>query len=148
MKCPYCSSLETSVLDSRDSEDLATIRRRRECAKCTKRFTTYERTENIDLIVLKKDGRRENFDRAKVLNGILKACEKRPVSRDLIDQTVNKIELELRNLDTTEIPSQKIGDLVMRRLKSIDKVAYIRFASVFRRFVDVEEFEHELKKLL
>ena len=148
MKCPYCRHVETAVLDSRDSEDLSTIRRRRECLKCSKRFTTYERVENIDLVVLKKDGRRENFERNKVLSGILKACEKRPVSRELVDQTVDKIELQLRNLDSVEIPSQKIGALVMQKLRGIDKVAYIRFASVYRQFTDIESFEKELKSLI
>lgn len=148
MKCPYCQNLDTSVLDSRDSEDLASIRRRRECLSCNKRFTTYERTENIDLVVIKKDGRRENFDRNKLLTGFLKACQKRPISRDLIDQTIQKIEMELRNLDSTEIPSQKIGELVMSSLRKIDKVAYIRFASVYRQFADIESFEKELRSLL
>lgn len=148
MRCPYCHSPETSVLDSRDSEDLATIRRRRECLRCQKRFTTYERVENIDLVVIKKDGRRESFDRNKLLGGVLKACEKRPISRELIESIVDKVELELRNLDSTEIPSQKIGELVMRKLRSLDKVAYIRFASVYRQFADIESFEKELKSLL
>lgn len=148
MKCPYCHNPETSVLDSRDSEDLATIRRRRECLRCQKRFTTYERIENIDLVVIKKDGRRESFDRNKLLGGVLKACEKRPIGRELIESIVDKIELELRNLDSTEIPSQKIGELVMRKLRSLDKVAYIRFASVYRQFADIESFEKELKSLL
>ena len=148
MRCPYCHNPETSVLDSRDSEDLSTIRRRRECLSCQKRFTTYERIENIDLVVIKKDGRRENFDRNKLLNGILKACEKRPIGRELTENIVDKIELELRNLDSTEIPSQKIGELVMRKLRALDKVAYIRFASVYRQFTDIESFEKELKSLL
>lgn len=148
MRCPYCHNPETSVLDSRDSEDLATIRRRRECLRCQKRFTTYERIENIDLVVIKKDGRRESFDRNKLLGGVLKACEKRPISRELIESIVDKVELELRNLDSTEIPSQKIGELVMRKLRALDKVAYIRFASVYRQFADIESFEKELKSLL
>ena len=148
MKCPYCFHRETAVLDSRDSEDLASIRRRRECLHCQKRFTTYERVENIDLVVIKKDGRRENFDRGKLLNGILKACEKRPISQEEVEKMVGKIELELRNLDSVEIKSQKIGETVIRKLKTLDKVAYIRFASVYRQFTDLESFEKELKLLL
>ena len=148
MKCPYCFHRETAVLYSRDSEDLASIRRRRECLHCQKRFTTYERVENIDLVVIKKDGRRENFDRGKLLNGILKACEKRPISQEEVEKMVGKIELELRNLDSVEIKSQKIGETVIRKLKTLDKVAYIRFASVYRQFTDLESFEKELKLLL
>ena len=140
MKCPYCNNLETGVLDSRDSEDLTTIRRRRECLKCQKRFTTYERVEMIDLVVIKKDGRREPFGRNKVLSGIIKACEKRLIPIDVIERIVDDIERDLRNRDSVEIESKLIGSLVMRKLKSIDKVAYIRFASVYRSFEDVEEF--------
>ena len=148
MKCPYCAHDENQVLDSRDSEDLSSVRRRRECLKCSKRFTTYERVETIDLFVIKKDGRREQFNRNKLLTGIQKACEKRPISMDTIEETANEIEQDLRRRETTEIPSKLIGELVMRRLKVLDKVAYIRFASVYRAFGDVGSFEKEVKNLL
>jgi len=148
MKCPYCAHEENQVLDSRDSEDLSSVRRRRECLKCDKRFTTYERVEMIDLFVIKKDGRREQFDRNKLLGGIKKACEKRPISMETIDETVDEIEQNLRKRETTEVPSKFIGESVIRRLRSIDKVAYIRFASVYRAFEDVESFEKEVKSLL
>jgi len=148
MKCPYCSHFDTAVVDSRDSEDLSSIRRRRECLKCEKRFTTYERVDAIDMVVIKKDGRRETFDRDKVLGGFMKATEKRPVSMEEIERTVDAIERELRRKDTIEIPSTVIGELVMRKLKTLDKVAYIRFASVYRSFEDVQSFEKEIKNLL
>jgi transcriptional repressor NrdR len=148
MKCPYCADNENQVLDSRDSEDLSSVRRRRECLKCSKRFTTYERIETIDLFVIKKDGRREQFNRSKLLTGLQKACEKRPISMDTIEETANEIEQDLRRRETTEIPSKLIGELVMRRLKVLDKVAYIRFASVYRAFGDVESFEKEVKNLM
>ena len=147
MKCPYCSHFDTAVLDSRDSEDLATIRRRRECLKCEKRFTTYERIEMIDLVIIKKDGSRQNFSREKLLNGIRKATEKRPVSTDDIERSVDAIERELRRKDNTDIPSRTLGEIVMRKLKMLDKVAYIRFASVYRSFEDVESFKEEIKNL-
>ena len=146
MRCPYCSYKETSVIDSRDVGDLELTRRRRECRKCKKRFTTYERVETIDLIVIKKDGRRERFDRHKLMSGIQKACEKRPVSQEVIEKTVEEIERELRNMETLEVPSKKIGELVMRKLKKIDKVAYIRFASVYRS-LDLETLSKELRSL-
>ncbi len=148
MRCPYCGHTETEVVETRDSEDLTSTRRRRECKKCGKRFTTYERVERAPLIVIKKDGRREQFDREKVRGGMLHACEKTTVRGEDIESIGNDIERELRNADSVEIESKKIGQMVAARLKKIDKVAYIRFASVFRRFVDVEEFEKELKKLL
>lgn len=148
MKCPYCNYYDTSVLDSRDSEDLASIRRRRECMKCEKRFTTYERVDMVDLIVLKKDGRREQFDRKKLLTGMLKATEKRPVSMDQIEKAVDEIERELRQRETIEIPSADMGEVVMNKLKSLDQVAYIRFASVYRSFDNLESFEKEVKSLL
>ena len=147
MKCPYCSFNETKVLDSRESESLEVTRRRRECEKCSKRFTTYERVET-DLVVVKKDGSRENFEREKLKAGILKACEKRAVSQEQIESALSKIEAELREKDKSEIPSKIIGDLVMKNLKKLDKVAYIRFASVYRDFKDVDDFEEEVKKLL
>jgi len=148
MKCPYCNYYDTSVLDSRDSEDLASIRRRRECMKCEKRFTTYERVDMVDMIVLKKDGRREQFDKKKLMTGMLKATEKRPVTMDQIEKAVDEIERELRKRDSIEIPSKIMGELVMDKLKKLDEVAYIRFASVYRSFDDLETFEKEVKSLL
>ena len=150
MKCPYCDHENTEVVETRDSEDLSTTRRRRECSssKCTKRFTTYERVDRVPLIVIKKDGRKEQFDRDKLKHGILKSCQKTIVGIDDIDLIVDEVEKELRGLDSIEIDSKKIGQMVAIRLKKIDKIAYIRFASVFRRFVDVEDFERELQKLL
>lgn len=144
MKCPYCGSNNTKVVDTRETESLT--RRRRECLKCGKRFTTYERVE-IDLVVIKKDGSRENFNRDKLKIGILKACEKRPVSTDRIEKAIDEIERELRKLKTNEIESRIIGDKVVKRLKGLDKVAYIRFASVYREFKDLEDFEKEVKSL-
>lgn len=148
MKCPYCGSNETEVVETRDSEDLETIRRRRSCIKCDKRFTTYERIENVHLVVIKKDGRREQFNRDKLKAGIVNACQKTKVSLDKIDKLVTEVERELRGGDSVEVESNKIGQLVANKLKKIDKVAYIRFSSVFRRFVDVEDFEKELKRLI
>ncbi|OGG03921.1 transcriptional regulator NrdR [Candidatus Gottesmanbacteria bacterium RBG_16_37_8] len=148
MRCPFCDHQDTEVVETRDSEDLATIRRRRECTKCTKRFTTYERVERIPLIVIKKDGRKEQFDRDKLKHGILKSCEKTIVGIEDIESIVEEVDKELRSLDTIEVDSKKIGQLVAQKLKKIDKIAYIRFASVFRRFVDLEDFEKELQKLL
>lgn len=147
MKCPYCAHEENQVLDSRDSEDLSAVRRRRECLKCSKRFTTYERVDTVDIFIIKKDGRREQFDRSKLLAGIKTACEKRPISMDTIEETVDEIEQNLRRRKTTEIPSKAIGEIVIRRLKALDKVAYIRFASVYRSFEDVESFEKEVQNL-
>lgn len=134
------------VVDKRASDEKA-IRRRRECLKCAKRFTTYERIESADLIVMKKDGRRERFDRDKVRKGIVRSFEKRPITNEQIDKMVEEIETELRAGEEIEIPSKKIGELVMRKLKKVDKVAYIRFASVYREFEDIESFQEELKKL-
>lgn len=148
MKCPYCGSRETEVVETRDSEDLETIRRRRECTKCNKRFTTYERIENVHLIAIKKDGRREQFDREKLKRGILQSCQKTKVSLEDIERIVTEIERELRTADSVEIESKRIGQMVAARLKSLDKVAYIRFSSVFKRFVDVEDFEKEVKRLI
>jgi len=148
MKCPYCGSKDLEVVETRDSEDLETIRRRRECLSCQKRFTTYERIENVDLIVIKKDGRREQFDRDKLKRGILQSCHKTKVSLEDIEKIVTDIERELRGADSVEIESKKIGQMVASRLKTLDKVAYIRFSSVFRRFVDVEDFEKEVKRLI
>lgn len=148
MKCPYCSHTETEVVETRDSEDLGTTRRRRECSKCAKRFTTYERVENVALIVIKKNGKKEQFDRGKLKQGILKACEKTLVGIEEIEKIADELERELRGLDGVEVESKKLGQMVAARLKKIDKIAYIRFASVFRRFVDVEDFEKELQKLI
>lgn len=148
MKCPYCNHEETEVLETRDSEDLAVTRRRRSCAKCEKRFTTYERIESVPLTVIKKDDRRESFDREKLKRGIVRSSGKTTVKAEDVDRIVDEVERELIGGDTTEITSKKIGELVARRLKKLDKVAYIRFASVFRQFVDVEDFEREVKKLL
>lgn len=145
MKCPYCGNSDTDVVETRDGE--GATRRRRECKKCSKRFTTYERVENIDLVVIKKDGRREKFDREKVRKGLVKATEKRPVGIDLIETVVDEIEQELRGKDTTEVSSKVIGNLVLRKLKKIDKVAYIRFASVYLDFGDLTDFEKVIDKL-
>lgn len=148
MYCIFCQNRNTEVIETRVSEDGSAIRRRRRCLKCQKRFTTYERVEELPVLVIKKDGRRERFDREKLRRGILKATEKTTVSVDQIEAIINKIESELKQQESTEIESNFIGSLVAKRLKKIDKVAYIRFASVFKRFVDLEEFEKELKKLL
>ena len=148
MICPFCSFDQSKVLETRDSQELAMTRRRRECLKCSKRYTTYERIETEPLIVKKKDGRREQFDRHKVKAGVIKASERTKVSHDKIDEIISKVEQYLRNEDAVEIESGEIGNLVADQLKAIDKVAYIRFASVFKRFVEVEEFQKELKKIL
>ena len=148
MRCPYCTSTNTEVSETRVSEDGSHIRRRRICDGCAKRFTTYERIETITLTVKKKDGKREQFDRNKLKGGILRACEKTDVSIDQIDNIVDEIERELLAADTVEVESKKIGTMVAQRLKRLDKMAYIRFASVFRQFLDLEDFEKELKKLL
>lgn len=148
MLCPFCGYQESKVLETRESEDLKTTRRRRECLKCGKRFTTYERVETSPLVVVKKDGRREEFDSEKLKKGIIKACEKTKVPMEEIEGIIEEIERKLRMSDSAEVDSKKIGRMVAQRLKKIDKVAYIRFASVFRPFVDLEDFERELKKLL
>ena len=148
MKCPYCKSEKTKVVDKRETENSTVTRRRRECLECEKRFTTYERIESVPLIVLKKDNTREEFDRNKIERGILKACEKRPVSAEDIQKIVSGIELHLRSKDSIEVPSSLIGRMVMSRLKKLDKVAYIRFASVYKDFKDPEEFQEELSKLV
>ncbi|MCL4390209.1 MAG: transcriptional regulator NrdR [Patescibacteria group bacterium] len=145
MKCPYCGANETEVVETRDGE--AATRRRRQCQKCGKRFTTYERVENVELIVIKKDGRREKFDRDKLHKGIVRATEKRPVATELIESIVDEIEQELRGKDTTEVSSKTIGNLVLKKLKKIDKVAYIRFASVYLDFGDLADFEKIIEKL-
>lgn len=148
MLCPFCGHQESKVLETRESEDLKTTRRRRECLKCEKRFTTYERVETSPLVVIKKDGRREEFNRDKLKKGLIKACEKTEVPIERIEKIVEEIERKLRMGESAEVESKKIGRLVAQKLKKLDKVAYIRFASVFRSFVDLEDFERELKKLL
>lgn len=148
MKCPYCNHDDTEVIETRDSEDLTVTRRRRGCPKCEKRFTTYERVETVPLTVIKKDERRETFDREKLKRGIWRASGKTSIKAQDVDRIVDEVERELIGGETTEVPSKKIGELVAKRLKKLDKIAYIRFASVFRRFVDVEDFEKEVKKLL
>ena len=148
MKCPYCGSGETEVVETRASEDVDTIRRRRECLGCKKRFTTYERIENVNLVVIKKDGKREQFDRDKLKSGIIRSSEKTAVSMEAIEKIVTEVERELRGADSVEVESKKIGQMVATRLKKIDKVAYIRFSSVFKRFVDVEDFEEEVRRLI
>lgn len=148
MQCPYCKSTDSEVVETRVSEDGTNIRRRRTCVSCGKRFTTYERIENITLIVKKKDGRREQFDREKLKTGLMRACEKTTVSLDAINNIVDETERELIGGDSVEIEAKKIGQMVAAKLKKLDKIAYIRFSSVFRRFVDLEDFEKELKRLI
>lgn len=148
MFCIFCKHTDTEVIETRLSEDGAAIRRRRQCPKCQKRFTTYERVEELPILVIKRDGKRERFSREKLRGGILKSCEKTTVSADQVEQIVSGVEEELKQQDSTEVESKLIGNLVAKQLKKIDKIAYIRFASVFRRFVDVEDFEKEVKKLL
>ena len=148
MKCPYCSSDNTRVIDSRPADDNYSMRRRRLCDACGKRFTTYEKVETIPLIVIKKDNNREQYERAKVEAGILRACHKRPVSADRISQLVDTVEVDIFNREEKEISSSEIGELVMNRLQELDPVAYVRFASVYREFKDVNTFMDELKKIL
>ncbi|MBR2547171.1 MAG: transcriptional repressor NrdR [Eubacterium sp.] len=147
MKCPYCNSEDTKVIDSRPTEDGHAIRRRRGCEKCGKRFTTYEKVEESIIMIVKKDGSREAFDRGKLMNGIIRACEKRPVPMATIEGMVDRIERGLNNLMQKEVKSDFIGELVMDELKKVDQVAYIRFASVYRQFTDVETFTEEINKL-
>jgi transcriptional repressor NrdR len=148
VKCPYCSYLESRVLDSRPTEEGTAVRRRRECVQCLKRFTTYEKIEELPLVVVKKDGRREPFNRNKILSGLLKACEKRPVPVDVLEKAADEIERDLRNTLDREVESKVIGEMVMEKLKTIDEVAYVRFASVYRQFKDINRFMEELEKLL
>jgi transcriptional repressor NrdR len=148
VKCPYCGYSESKVVDSRPTVEEAAIRRRRECEKCSKRFTTYEKIEEMPLIIVKKDGSREAYQRSKMLNGILRACEKRPISISTIEQMADEIEKELYNSMEKEIDSKKIGEMVMSKLKQIDDVAYVRFASVYRQFKDINIFLEELNKLI
>lgn len=148
MNCPFCSHIEDKVVDSRTSKDGAAIRRRRECLACGKRFTTYERVEDILPMVVKKDGRREPFDRGKILAGLKKACEKRPVSVERLEEIVGEIETSLQDRTEKEIPSSEVGEAIMRKLHDLDPVAYVRFASVYREFKDVNQFMDELKGFL
>ena len=148
MKCPFCENENTKVIDSRPTEEGHAIRRRRECEVCGKRFTTYEKDEEAIIMVIKKDGRREAFDRNKVYNGIIKACEKRPVPMAEIDRMVMEIERSVNNMMLSEIESNVVGELIMEQLKGVDQVAYVRFASVYRQFTDVNTFVQEIEKLL
>ena len=148
MKCPQCDCVDSRVIDSRPTAEDSTIRRRRECPACLRRFTTYERLEEQPLVVIKKDGSRQVFSRSKILAGLLKACEKRPVSLDVLEAAVLDIEAKLLNETPSEIPSARIGELVMERLRGIDEVAYVRFASVYRQFTDINNFLGELEKIL
>jgi transcriptional repressor NrdR len=147
MICPFCKTGTTRVLDKREIGSGTVTRRRRECIECSKRFTTYERVEEIDIYVIKKDGRREPYDRLKLRSGISKACEKRPVSQETINEIIDRIENDLRQMKTIEMKSNIVGEKVMDELKKLDKVAYIRFASVYREFADVTDFQDELKNL-
>ena len=146
MRCPYCYYDETKVTDTRESGDIT--RRRRECLKCGKRFTTYEHVEAVALRVIKKDGNIEVFDRIKILRGVLRACDKRPVKMERIQRLVDDVEAELRKEESTEIPSKIIGEIVIEKLKKLDKIAYIRFASVYREFKDLKSFEKEIRKVI
>ena len=148
MKCPFCGKEKTKVIDSRPADDNSSIRRRRQCDVCGKRFTTYEKVETIPLIVIKKDDNREPYDREKIQGGIIRSCHKRPVSANQISEMVEDIENQIFNMEEKEIPSSTIGELVMDKLKDVDQVAYVRFASVYREFKDVNTFMHEIKKIL
>jgi transcriptional repressor NrdR len=147
MRCPYCNFGETKVMETREAEDSDVTRRRRECLKCKKRFTTYERVEMLELRIVKKNGDIEGFNRNKVLRGMVRACEKRPIKIEKIEKIVDDIESELRKQESVEVPSKLIGELIMKKLNALDHVAYIRFASVYREFKDIKEFEKELKKI-
>ena len=148
MRCPYCGNPDTRVIDSRPADDNYSIRRRRLCDDCGKRFTTYEKVETIPLIVIKKDNAREQYDRSKIEAGVLRACHKRPISVNQINQLVDEVETEIFNREEKEIPSTLIGEIVMDKIKNLDSVAYVRFASVYREFKDVNTFMSELKKML
>ena len=147
MKCPFCSHQESKVIDSRPTED-NTIRRRRECIKCKGRFTTYEKIESSPIMVIKKDDTRQAFDRDKIINGMIKSCEKRPVSREDIEKAVDRIEKKIQNTMKKEVSSREIGEMVMEELKNLDEVSYVRFASVYREFKDLQSFVDELEKIL
>ncbi|MCD8322139.1 MAG: transcriptional regulator NrdR [Oscillospiraceae bacterium] len=148
MKCPYCGYAESKVIDSRPADEGSTIRRRRECLMCAKRFTTYEKIERMPLVVIKRDGSRQTFDRVKLVNGMVRACEKRPVPLSQLEAIADSVEAELQNALEREITTTEIGEMVMKRLKDLDEVAYVRFASVYRQFKDLNTFMEELTKLL
>ena len=148
MKCPYCNAQDTKVIDSRPADDNSSIRRRRQCEKCGKRFTTYEKLETMPLMVIKKDRSRETYDRSKIESGIIHSCHKRPVSTQQINARIDEIENQIFNMEEKEVETTVIGELVMRKLKQLDEVAYVRFASVYREFKDVKTFMEELGKLL
>ncbi|MHB8066191.1 MAG: transcriptional regulator NrdR [Ruminiclostridium sp.] len=148
MKCPFCGFIEDKVIDSRPTDEGSAIRRRRECTKCSKRFTTYEKVESLPLMVIKKDKSRQPFDREKLMNGLLRACEKRPISINDLEKMVESIETQLHNSLQREVTTQDIGEMVMAKLKTMDEVAYVRFASVYRQFKDINTFMDELKNLL
>lgn len=148
MKCPFCGHIDSRVIESRTTEEMTAVRRRRECTSCGQRFTTYERIEEQPVLVIKKDGSRETFSRSKVLSGILKACEKRPTPLEVLEQASFEIEREIRKCGKGEVSSKEIGEMVMERLKEIDDVAYVRFASVYREFRDVDGFKEEVERIL
>ena len=148
MKCPFCFNDESKVVDSRSTDDNTTIRRRRECTKCNKRYTTYEKIEDIPVLVIKRDLARENFNKEKIINGLIIACQKRPVSRKQIEEIAEDIEKKISNKMLTEIESEKIGEMVMNRLKEIDEISYVRFASVYRQFKDINTFLEEITRLM
>ncbi|WP_368487725.1 transcriptional regulator NrdR [Clostridium sp. BJN0013] len=148
MKCPYCGYGESKVVDSRSTDDKMAIRRRRECLSCNKRYTTYEKIENVPLLVIKKNMSREYFDRTKILNGLMKACQKRPVSRKQIEEIADEVEKKISNSVLTEINSSDIGEMIMESLKKVDEVSYVRFASVYRQFKDINTFMEEIKNLI
>lgn len=148
MKCPYCGYREDKVVDSRATAQRSAVRRRRECLKCGKRFTTYEYVEEVSLMVIKKDGRREPFDRKKILTGIMKACEKRPISMEKMEEIITQVERAIQKKSDREVSSSRIGELVIEKLKALDDVAYVRFASVYRQFKDLGQFMEELKGIL
>ena len=148
MKCPFCGFEESKVVDSRSTEDNSTIRRRRECLKCNKRYTTYEKIEDFPILVIKKDMTRENFNKEKIINGLIIACQKRPVSRKQIEDMAYEIEKKISTSMLTEIPSKDIGEMVMEKLKEVDEISYVRFASVYRQFKDINTFLEEIKNLV
>ena len=148
MKCPFCSYEESKVVDSRSTDDNTTIRRRRECLKCNKRYTTYEKIEDFPILVVKKDLTRENFNKEKIVNGLIIACQKRPISRKQMEEIACEVEKNISNSMVTEIPSKDIGEMVMEKLKELDEVSYVRFASVYRQFKDINTFLEEIKNLM
>ena len=148
MKCPFCGFLESKVIDSRPADESTSIRRRRECLACKKRFTTYETTESLPLVVIKRDGSRQTFDKAKLINGMVRACDKRKIPLPVLEQIADEIEQELQGALDREVTTEEVGEMVMRRLKNVDEVAYVRFASVYRQFKDIDTFMQELTKLL